>query len=109
VAPAGLTKLTVIFAGEVDATLAASGTFELRDGLDQPVPLAGARVPSGRPNVVELTLAHGLDAGSYQLTVHGQGAVALADNSGHVLDGDADGKAGGDYLMSFDVSSGATR
>jgi len=36
VTAAGLDKLTVIFGGEVDATLAASGTFELRDALDQP-------------------------------------------------------------------------
>jgi hypothetical protein len=35
--------------------------------------------------------------------------VALADNAGHVLDGDADGAAGGDFLMSFDVSTGANR
>jgi hypothetical protein len=35
--------------------------------------------------------------------------VALADTAGHVLDGDADGAAGGDYLMSFDVSAGAPR
>ena len=50
-------KLTVIFAGDVDPALAASGTFELRDGFDQPVPIVQARVPAGRPNVVELTLA----------------------------------------------------
>jgi hypothetical protein len=43
------------------------------------------------------------------LTVRGEGAVALADNAGHVLDGDADGVAGGDYLMSFDISAGASR
>ena len=66
-------------------------------------------MPAGRPNVVELTLARGLAAGSYQLTVRGEGAVALADNAGHVLDGDADGAAGGDFLMSFDVSAGASR
>jgi len=108
-APAGLDKLTVIFAGDVDASLVASGTLELRDGFDQPVAVAQASVPEGRPNVVELRLAHALPAGSYQLTVHGQGPVALADTAGHVLDGDADGKAGGDYLMSFDVSAGAQR
>ena len=108
-APAGTGKLTVIFSGPVDATLAASGTFELRDGFDQPVAIFGASVPAGRPNVVELTLAQVLASGSYQLTVHGDGAVALADNAGHVLDGDADGVAGGDYLMSFDVSAGASR
>jgi mono/diheme cytochrome c family protein len=109
VAAAGLDKLTVIFAGDVDASLAASGTFELRDGFDQPVALAKVRVPEGRPRVVELTLAHALPAGSYQLEVRGQGPVALADTAGHVLDGDADGTPGGDFLMSFDVSAGASR
>jgi hypothetical protein len=109
VAAAGLSKLTVVFARDVDATLAASGTFEVRDGFDQLVPVAAAQVPQGRPNVVELTLAQALPAGSYQLRVRGQGPVALADNAGHVLDGDADGKAGGDFLMSFDVSAGASR
>lgn len=109
IAPAGTSKLTVIFAGEVDASLAASNTFELRDAFDQPVTLAQVRVPQGRPNVVELTLGGALPAGSYQLTVHGEGPVALADTAGRVLDGDADGKPGGDYLMSFDVSAGAQR
>src|SRR5262245_10317919 len=32
---AGMSKLTVIFKGDVDAALASSGTFELVDGLDQ--------------------------------------------------------------------------
>ena len=97
----------MIFARDVDAIARRSGTFELRDGFDQLVPVASAQVPAGRPNVVELTLARALPAGSYQLTVRGQGPVALADNAGHVLDGDADGVAGGDFLMSFDVSAGA--
>jgi hypothetical protein len=109
VAAAGIDKLTVVFAGDVDAALAASDTFELRDGLDQPVALAAVRVPAGRPRVVELSLARGLAAGSYQLAVRGQGPVALADTAGRVLDGDADGTPGGDFLMSFDVSAGASR
>jgi hypothetical protein len=109
VATAGVDKLTVIFARDVDATLAASGTFELRDGLDQAVDITAARVPEGRTNVVELKLARALPAGSYQLAVRGEGPVALADNAGHVLDGDADGKAGGDFLMTFDVDAGAGR
>jgi len=105
----GLTRLTVIFAGDVDATLASAGTFELRDGLDVPVPFANVSVPLGRPNVVELALARPLPPGSYQLEVRGEGPVALADNAGNVLDGDADGSAGGNYLMSFDVSAGESR
>jgi hypothetical protein len=109
IASVGLTRLTVVFAGDVDAALAAAGTFGLRDGTDTAVPLARVEVPAGRPNVVEITAAQPLAAGSYQLEIHGEGAVALADNAGHVLDGDADGVAGGDYLMSFDVGTGAPR
>jgi len=105
----GAAKLTVIFASPVDASLAASGTFELRDGFDQAVPLSRVSVPDGRPNVVELTVAGALPAGSYQLAVRGEGPVALADTNGRVLDGDADGAAGGDFLMSFDVSAGESR
>jgi hypothetical protein len=109
VAPAGTSKLTVIFAGDVDASLATRETFGLRNGLDELVPLAAVRIPTGRPNVVELTLAQPLLQGTYQLEVRADGPVALADNAGHVLDGDADGKAGGDFLMSFDVSAGETK
>ena len=109
VSHAGASKLTVIFKGDVDATLASSGTFELVDGFDQPVALARVQVPAGRPNVVELTPVRELSPGSYQLRVRGQGPVALADTAGHVLDGDADGAAGGDFVMSFDVSAGASR
>lgn len=105
----GTQKLTVIFAGDVDPSLAASGTFELRDGLDQTVPIASAVVPQGRPNVVELTTVHALATGSYQLMVRGEGPVSLADNQGHVLDGDADGTPGGDFLLSFDITAGADR
>lgn len=106
---AGLDKLTVIFANDVDVSLVNSETFALRDGFDAPVPLAGVRVPTGRPNVVELSLAGALPPGSYQLEVRGDGPIALADNAGHVLDGDADGRAGGDYLMSFDVGPAQSR
>lgn len=109
IAAPGASKLTVIFAGPVDASLAASDTFDLRDGFDQPVKLSGVAVPDGRPNVVELTVAGPLAAGSYQLEVRGEGPVALADTQGRVLDGDADGVAGGDFLMSFDVSAGESR
>ena len=105
----GIDKVVVIFSRDVDAALAASGTFALVDGNDQPVAIARVAVPDGRPNVVELSLAQRLAAGSYQLTVRGQGVVALADNAGHVLDGDADGQPGGDFLMSFDVGTGASR
>ena len=109
IAAPGLGKLTVIFNANVDSSRVSADTFTLRDAADQPVALAGVRVPAGRQNVVELTTAQPLAAGSYQLEVHGDGPAPLAGESGHVLDGDADGKPGGDKLIPFDVNAGAAR
>lgn len=108
-AAVGTAKLTVIFNRDVDGSLANANAFELRDASDQPVALASVRVPQGRQNVVELTTARPLAAGSYQLAVHGDGPAPLADEAGRVLDGDADGKPGGDMLIPFDVTAGAAR
>jgi hypothetical protein len=108
-ANAGVGKLTVIFSGDVDSSLVSRETFTLRDAMDQPVALATVRVPAGRQNVVELTTVQPLPSGSYQLSVHGDGPAPLADQSGHVLDGDSDGKPGGDALIPFDVNAGAAR
>jgi mono/diheme cytochrome c family protein len=105
----GLDRITIIFNADVDASLAGAHTFALRDGFDRDVPLLDARVPPGRPGVVELRLPAALSAGSYQLEVRGSGPVALADNAGRVLDGDDDGAAGGDALIPFDVQAGAPR
>jgi hypothetical protein len=105
--PAGLDQLTVIFNSDIDASLVGAHTFALRDGLDQEVPFLSAQVPAGRPGVVLLKLPQGLPPGSYQLEVRGSGPVSLADNAGRVLDGDADGAAGGDAQIPFDVQAGA--
>jgi hypothetical protein len=109
IAAPGLGKLTVIFNANVDSSRVSADTFTLRDAADQPVALSGVRVPAGRQNVVELTTAQPLSAGSYQLAVHGDGPAPLADEAGHVLDGDADGQAGGDTLIPFDINAGGVR
>jgi hypothetical protein len=108
-APHGVDHVTIIFSGDIDASLVGPHTFVLRDGMDRELSLAGARVAPGRPRVVELRLPSALGEGSYQLEVRGSGAVALADNAGNVLDGDADGESGGDALIPFDVDGGSTR
>jgi hypothetical protein len=105
----GLGKLTVIFNTNVDSSRVSADTFTLRDASDQPVALAAVRVPASRRNVVELTTAQPLAAGSYQLSVHGDGPAPLAGEAGHVLDGDADGTPGGDTLIPFDVNAGVAR
>jgi len=104
-AAAGLGKITIIFNSDVDSSLVSSNSFELRDAFDQPVKLAAVRVPAGRQNVVEVITPQPLAAGSYQLSVLGDGPAPLADQSGRVLDGDVDGKAGGDMLIPFDVKA----
>jgi methionine-rich copper-binding protein CopC len=108
-AAAGVDRLTLVFNGEVDASLVGPHTLTLRDGFDQEVPLLRAQVPPGRPQVIEVQLPRGLGAGSYQLEVRGSGSVALADAAGRVLDGDADGASGGDALIPFDVQAGVSR
>jgi hypothetical protein len=107
-APAGTDKLLVVFNAEVDPSRVSENSFELRDASDALVPLASARVPPGRSNVVEITLARPLAGGSFQLAIRGDGPAPLADMAGRVLDGDADGSAGGDRLIPFDVA-GASR
>ena len=107
-APAGTDKIMVVFSADVDPSLVSANSFELRDATDELVPLANASVPPGRGNVVEITLARPLGGGSFQLAVRGDGPAPLADMAGHVLDGDADGAAGGDRLIPFDVA-GASR
>lgn len=103
-ATAGLGKISVVFNGAVDSSRVDGNTFQLRDAADQPV-FVDARVPPGRQNVVELTTRTPLAAGSYLLTVSGDGPAPLADEAGHTLDGDADGKPGGDTLIPFDVNA----
>lgn len=104
----GLARLTVIFNSNVDSSRVSTETFTVRDAVDQPVVVTAVRVPAGRQNVVEIT-TQPLAAGSYQLTVHGDGPAPLAGEAGQVLDGDADGNPGGDSLIPFDVNAGAAR
>jgi hypothetical protein len=108
-APAGTTKLLLVFNADVDPARVSANSLELRDANDELVPVADATVPRGRPNVVEISLGRPLPAGSFQLAVRGDGPAPLADMAGHVLDGDGDGTAGGDRLIPFDVAGDAGR
>jgi hypothetical protein len=106
--PAGTSRLLLVFNSEVDPSRVSADSLELRDAMDELVPLAVVRVPPGRTNVIEITMDRPLAGGSFQLAVRGDGPAPLADMAGRVLDGDGDGIAGGDRLIPFDVS-GASR
>ncbi len=55
---------------------------------------------------LELAPATALGEGAYQLTVHA-GASAIRDADGNALDGDRDGAAGEDYVLTFVVDTTA--
>lgn len=107
-------RLTLVFDSEVDASLAAAETIEL--AVRQPevpgtagrqgwsgVDLAQVDVSLLNPTVVVIETAAPLPAGQYLLRIRGDGVPALADVYGRVLDGDGDGRPGGDFQLQFDV------
>ncbi len=112
----GLRTLLVVFDREIDASLVNTSTVALIErsgeeggadaGSEREVALASIRVPSGNPTSVWLRTRSPLVAGVYELRVRANGATALADIGGNVLDGDRDGIAGGDLRVSFRVTEG---
>lgn len=107
VALAGTDRVTLVFSAGVDAVLALGGTIELAKVDGPAVALARIEVPSGAPDVLTLRTAAALPAGEYLLTLRGSGATALADVAARALDGDGDGRAGGDFTLGFSVADAA--
>lgn len=110
-------RILVAFSSPVDPALAAAGTIAL-DARDdgaaivgapgwQSVAVASVEVSLANPTVLYLKPAAPLAVGQYRMRLQGQAAPALADVNGHVLDGDGDGRAGGDFELNFEVLGGA--
>lgn len=107
VALAGTDAVTLVFDAGVDAALAQSGTIELAKIDGSVIALARIEVSALMPSVLTLRAAAALPAGDYLLTLRGAGATPLADLDGRTLDGDADGRAGGDFTIGFSVADAA--
>ena len=115
-ASAPLGKLAVFFSAPVDGALADAGTFALevlRPQAEptggyawQPVVVSDIAVSVANPGVVILSIDPALRDGLFRLRVRGDGPTALADVYARVLDGDADGAPGGDYIVAFEVKQG---
>lgn len=61
-------------------------------------------IRSFEPTVIAITLpAAQWVTDSYQLTISGAGHAPVADMSGRIIDGNADGTAGGDFVLHFDI------
>jgi hypothetical protein len=105
--PGPLHAVTLVTDGAVDASLAVSGTLKLEtlDGGGRAAELAleSVKVSLANPRVVTLTPLRPLAPGRYRLKARGEGSPALADVGGTRLDGDGDGRPGGDLAVDFAV------
>lgn len=100
--------IVLIADGELDTSLLHAGSVELfrldpASGYEKPIDIS-VRVTSLSPTVIEIDPSV-LPAGSYKLRVAGSGNSPVADRSGHLIDGDGDGVAGGDFVVGFKVGA----
>ena len=80
----------------------ADGSFE--EGNEVAVPALSFEIRSVNPTVLAIAApSSAWVPDSYRLRIAGGGAVAVADLGGSVIDGDADGRAGGDFVADFDL------
>lgn len=80
----------------------ADGSFA--EGNEIAVTPLAIDVLSSEPTVVSIKVApREWSPDSYRLTVAGDGAVAVGDRSGGPIDGDRDGRPGGNFVMQFDL------
>jgi hypothetical protein len=90
---------------ELDTTLLAAGTVTLRrtaeDSSSEAVP-ASISIRSFSPTTFAVAIpSDQWRAGAFELRVSGSAPLAVTDLNGRAIDGDADGAAGGDLVMSF--------
>ncbi|MFO1425927.1 MAG: hypothetical protein U1F11_02925 [Steroidobacteraceae bacterium] len=108
-AAAGMGELTLVFTAGVDASLASAGTIELTGPGGAPLRLESITVTPLNPTVVKLRTAAPLAPGDYALAIRGSGPTPLADVDARALDGDGDGRAGGDFELHFSTRTGEAR
>lgn len=106
-APAGIiliadTELdtTLLHAGSVGVFKRDGGSLVRVDGVEM-------EITSLAPTVMRLKApADAFGPGRYEVRVDGTGAAPVADRSGKLIDGDADGKPGGDFVLHFELAGG---
>jgi hypothetical protein len=130
-APPGRTKLTAVApldaeilsappaeillsaSAALDTTALHDGTVNLMrsggdgsfaEGNEVALTPSSFEIRSADPTVIAIKLLDNRwPTDSYQLSVAGTGAVAITDRSGAPLDGDSDGRPGGDFVMYFEL------
>ena len=82
-------------------------TIERLDAGGAPGPILGTASIENDHSAVRVTIIRPkiFVAGSYRLVIHGNGdAIVKAEDDSSPLDGDFDGKAGGDFVLTFSVA-----
>ena len=108
-------RITLIADGELDLSTLHDGTVELVYLGDADPQTRKARamnvdleVSSLAPTVIHLRSdSAAFKPGDYEVRVKGTGAMLAADRAGLVIDGDADGEPGGDFVLRFSVDDSA--
>jgi len=105
----------LVFNTAVDAALISHETLALTTDGGEPrtdrgdaraIALARVEASLMNPSVVSLETREPLPPGRYRLVIRGDGVTPLADVDAQVLDGDGDGRAGGDFTLQFEVDAG---
>ncbi len=109
-----LGAVVVAAAAEIDSTTlgpanvsltrsGGDGMFE--DELDQPVEPVRIELRSIDPTIFAVTPPNGWVPDRYRLIVSGGGDLPVRDRATRAVDGDGDGRAGGDLIVEFDIAN----
>lgn len=108
-----LSSIVIAMDAQVDTSVLEAGTVELRrSGLERGF-MKGEQVSvrpeiavrSLAPTVLAITSHAGWSPGTYELRISGTAPLAVTDLDARAIDGDADGVAGGDFVLRFDVEA----
>jgi hypothetical protein len=107
---AAVTEFQIVFNSEIDSSLvesagisieASGGDGSFAEGNEVLLPLADVRVSPANARVLMVYPAAPLAGDDYRLVIDQASGISLADNANRTLDGDADGKAGGAFTLTF--------
>jgi len=108
----GPAEILIASPNAIDTTLIQTGAFTVvrsggdgsfDEGNEVPVGTLQLSVRSQEPTVLVATNMQAWIPDSYRITIAGNGSLAASDRDGRPIDGDADGQAGGDFVMYFEV------
>jgi len=108
----GPAEILIASPNAIDASLLQTGAFTVvrsggdgsfDEGNEVAVDTLQLSLRSQEPTVLAATNSQAWVPDSYRITIAGNGSLAAQDRDGRPIDGDADGQAGGDFVVYFEV------